>query len=190
MLKFEDFLHAKAREAILAFRDTIVPDIYVISFYFYNTGDGRELVLAVDYNTTERWKSCNPPDAEAKWNYAFWLQNQTCTIGEAPEEAARREEWIRSLDLWFTAEEFDQDIDRCCELTEKIQERFITLCSQVARRLHEEGLILQKFGRPVPIIIHELEYYPRLAEAAVQANPPGVADEFVAWVRSKVPASE
>lgn len=190
MQQFENHVYEKARSCILAFKNSVLHDVYVISFYFFNTGDGRELILAVDYNTNERVNSCVPADAEARWNYAFWLQNETCTIGETPEEAALREAWIKSLGFWFTEEEFEQDIERCCELTEKIQDQFISLCSRVARKLHDEGVIQNKFGRPVPIIIHELEYYERLAEAARQANPPGLTTEFEAWIRAKTPVGE
>lgn len=41
------------------------------------------------------------------------------------------------------------------------------------------------FGAPLPILIHELEYYDAIAEQTERANPPGVADAFARWVRAE-----
>ena len=52
---------------------------------------------------------------------------------------------------------------------------------RVARRLHEDGIITGKFGRTVPIIVHELEIYDAIIEQTREANPPGATDEFEEW---------
>ena len=70
-------------------------------------------------------------------------------------------------------------------LGEQITERFVELCVQVSRALHDEGSITGKFGRPVPIIVHELEYYDQIAEQTCRANPPGLTSEFEDWVSGK-----
>jgi hypothetical protein len=38
------------------------------------------------------------------------------------------------------------------------------------------------FGRPIPVLIHELEYYPQIARQTERANPPGLAADFARWV--------
>ena len=54
-----------------------------------------------------------------------------------------------------------------------------------ARRLHEEGDISRIFGKTIPVLIHELEYYDTIAKQNLAANAPGVADDFVRWCRSQ-----
>jgi hypothetical protein len=51
-------------------------------------------------------------------------------------------------------------------------------------QLHADGLIQKIFGRPVAVLVHEVEYYDAIADQAEAANPPGVAADFVTWVRN------
>jgi hypothetical protein len=41
-----------------------------------------------------------------------------------------------------------------------------------------------KFGKAIPVIIHELEYYDQIAHQTSAANPNGIAEEFVEWFYS------
>ena len=50
----------------------------------------------------------------------------------------------------------------------------------VAKRLQDSGFIKNKFGAPIPIIIHDLEYPWYIIEATKKANPNGEADMFLA----------
>lgn len=199
MKRFEDHAFKQVRDAILAIDDPVKSDIYALSFYFSNDDDPRRPMLAVGYNTNARRQLCTPAEDqppfwlvasdadEAKWNYAFWLQmeGELCGIGETAEEDALREEWLKSLKLWYTDEEEGEDFDRCMKVGEEILRHFMDWCAVVARRLHAEGVITEKFGRSIPIIVHELEYYDRIVEVTRQANPPGVAEEFEQWVNSR-----
>ena len=45
-------------------------------------------------------------------------------------------------------------------------------------------MIQETFARSLPIVIHELDYYDEIAQRTAEANPPGVADGFVAWINS------
>lgn len=54
----------------------------------------------------------------------------------------------------------------------------------LARALHATGVINDSLGRPVPVIIHELEYYEQIAQRTEAANPPGLTNEFTSWVRN------
>ncbi|MEU9299452.1 hypothetical protein [Streptomyces sp. NPDC048269] len=49
--------------------------------------------------------------------------------------------------------------------------------------MHGRGLIEKVFGRPIPVILHELEYFEAVARRTELANPAGPADEFARWVR-------
>lgn len=196
MNEFEDYAYNKVRDGILDVDDKTSADIYALSFYFDNEEDPRRPTLMVGYNTNARWHACTPAPGqqpkwpvasdsdEAKWNYAFWLQEegQICVIGDTPEDVMVREKWVKSLNLWYTDEEEEEDFDRCLKMGEKILEHFINWCAMVAKRLHDDGVITRKFGHPIPIIVHELEYYDRIAEVTRRANPADLAQEFVQWI--------
>ncbi|MGV9269507.1 hypothetical protein ACWDRR_33140 [Kitasatospora sp. NPDC003701] len=133
---FQDHLRALAERTISSISAAEAMDIYVISFFIDNEDDDpRQPTLTIGYNTETQ---VNRPDyqvidpAAARWNYAFWLQNQLAVIGdlaEDPNGAAARQEWITE-------------------------------------------------------VLHELEYYEGIARRTETANPPGLADDFTAWVRN------
>jgi hypothetical protein len=60
----------------------------------------------------------------------------------------------------------------------------VGLCVEIGRLLHSRGLIERTFGRPIPVIVHELEYYEEIAAQTELANPPNLASDLVAWVGS------
>lgn len=197
MDKFEEHVFKRAQQGIAAIPPDTAKDIYALSFYFWaDEDDARKATLTVGYNTNARWKSCTPAKGqqpkwpiassseEAKWNYAFWLQEEgtACVIGEDEMDASLRQKWIQSFDSWYTDEEQSEDFDRTLELDQKIMCEFINLCMQVAFRLHGDGVIKKTFGRDIPIIIHELEYNEQHAEATKLANPKGLTKEFSKWI--------
>ena len=49
----------------------------------------------------------------------------------------------------------------------------------VAKKIQDSGFINKKFGKALPIIIHDLEYPWYVIEATKKANPNGEADEFL-----------
>lgn len=53
--------------------------------------------------------------------------------------------------------------------------------SNVARRMQNEGLIADKFGR-IPVIVHDLEYAWYVEKATRNANPNGEADAFLTYL--------
>ena len=119
---------------------------------------------------------------EARWNYAFWLQNR---LGMFPGDQNQRDlldRWLRVSGLWF---EEPANPDEWASLGLPITTRFVEICVKVAQLLHSAGDIAGLFGRTIPVVVHELEYYDRIADQTLQANPPGVADEFAAWVSSR-----
>jgi hypothetical protein len=65
----------------------------------------------------------------------------------------------------------------------KITESFASLACETAAKLHASGTVVDVFGRPLPIILHDLEYNNQIADKTENANPPGLADEFISWVR-------
>lgn len=49
----------------------------------------------------------------------------------------------------------------------------------VAKKLQESSFIKNKFGKPIPIIIHDLEYPWYIIESNKKANSHGEADMFL-----------
>lgn len=168
-------------------------DIYTLSFFIYDEcDDHRHPTLTLGYNTLSQWRSelseDSDPEAsdsqEAKWNYAFWIQNALLVFGEEGKPSADTvARWVSELGLLYTDADEEADFERCLEIGSKITEHFVQVVCEVASALHEQGVMRKVFGRDVPIIIHELEYDEQIAAQTERANPPGVAAEFVNWVR-------
>jgi len=183
----------KIREAIVRFDNRIVPDIYVISFLKYdNDDDPRRPGLTVGYNTYTQCQACSPKSGqqatsliasnlqEAKWNYAFWLQNEELIIGRHEYDPVS--DWVKELPYYYSDKEEVDDIDRTLVLGEKIKKSFMNIIVSHAKRLHDENIIRAKFGKDIPIVIHELEYYDTPLYWTKQGNPEGLVREFEDWI--------
>jgi hypothetical protein len=190
---FEGKIYKKLRDTIGGFDNDQLSDIYAISFFKSNADDDlRRPMITIGYNTKSRWISCTPkagqepawPIAsdsdEAKWNFAFWLQNEDLVIGGHEYNPVER--WVRQLPFYYTDAQEDSDFDKALELGEKIQEKFMNIVIAHSQKLHQEGIITGKFGTEIPIIIHELEYYDKPLNWTRQGNPTGLAKEFEVWV--------
>ena len=64
-------------------------------------------------------------------------------------------------------------------LYEGITEAFLEVLIEVVKELHESGFIKEQFGKEIPVLIHELEYYEEIAEQNLKANPAETVEEFV-----------
>lgn len=190
-MTFTDHLERLTAEAIAAIPAAEAPDVYALSFFIDNEDDDpRRPVLTVGYNTDTQvgrtlHNASNP--AEARWNYAFWLQNELTVVGDRngdPPGAAARDEWIRELGLWYEEEVTPTNWETIGRLAQQIESRFSQAVCQLASRLHAAGIIETALGRPVPVVVHELEYYESIALRTDAANPSGLADDFTAWVRN------
>ena len=180
-------------------------DIYAISFFVYDFRDNpREPTVTLGYNTEEWFReygSSEDDEKEARWNYAFWIQNRESVFGE-PDETGTHEivrEWIKSNNLIdlpdekTTEEEIDENDPEAVmqrwiknntsdDLSEKVTKKFIDVLVDVSKELHETGFIQDKFGKTIPIIIHELEYYDEIARQNERANPSDAVSDFVTWI--------
>lgn len=181
-------IYNRIKSAVEEFSEEDTPDIYAISFFKSNVDDDLRLpMLTVGYNTISNWKLSAPgvlPDQqeEAKWNFAFWLQNEEANIGGDDDDNMNN--WIQSLPFYYTDEEEEEDFEEVFEKGMKIQEAFMHIIVSLSLRLHEDGTIRRKFGRDIPVIIHELEYYDEPVNWTTRGNPTGLAGEFVDWVHS------
>lgn len=196
MNDFEHFAYSEICAALTRIESAITPDIYALSFHVFDfQDDPRHPMLQLGFNTEAHCRASSPvqgrkpgwpvaSDArEARWNFAFWPQNELVFVGEPDTQGGQLlEQYLRSNDLWFTDEDGEADFDRCCEIAVAITAEFVAIMVRIAQALHANGVIANRFGRVIPIIVHELEYYEQIAIQTNAANPPGVALEFVDWV--------
>lgn len=179
----------EAAAALTAIPAVERPEIYAISFLVYDDQDDpRRPTLTIGTNTFSQWQESIDQasgTAEAKWNYAFWRQDQLAVLGEANTVSAMSiSDWIKSLGLYYTDEEKGADFEKCSAIGEQITRRFIEIACETAKALHAERVVEAIFNAPVPILIHELEYYDEIANQTDIANPRGLASEFIDWVRT------
>lgn len=192
MVDLQAYLEEKFRAVISAWDEA---DIYAISFFVYANdayeynGYSNVTQFAVSYNTES---DCGGADelSEECWNYAFWRQNETPII-----EADDENEGMKILFDWYEENGIDnigyEDYEACYD--DKMQYigkgpagyyELLTEITAVAKKLQESGFIKNKFGRPLPIIIHDLEYPWYVIEATQKANPNGEADKFLAAMKA------
>lgn len=191
MIDLQIYIERKLRDIISAWNED---DIYAVSFLVCS----NEAYEYQDYsNVTEFFVSFNAESdcagmeemSEERWNYAFWRQNETPII-----EAVNENEGIKILFEWYKRNgiyNIGYENPNACYDSEmryigKGPVGYYELLSEitiVAKKLQESGFIMNKFGRPIPIIIHDLEYSWYTLEATQKANPNGEADIFFATMK-------
>ena len=189
MIDLQAYLEEKVRALISSWN---TDGIYAISFFidtnkaYEYRGYSNITLFSVGYNTES---DCDGADAlsEKRWNYAFWRQNEEPIIGFDVEGIELLFDWYRENGIDNIGfEDFNSSYDNkmryigkgpigCSELLSQI--------TAVARKLQTCGFIKDKFGAPIPIIIHDLEYPPYIIEANIEANPNGEADVFISAMK-------
>lgn len=167
---------------INAWTDT---DIYVVSLFVYDNNDNPcKPTVTLGYNTESQVQSTiefASDEEEARWNYAFWLQNDFFVFGE-DETAETVKNWIITSGFpYFEDDDISLDNEEAIEKTSEITSAFVSILIDIVRDIHELGILTQKFGKELPIIIHELEYYDKIAEQNIKANGEQLVKDFAEW---------
>lgn len=163
-------------------------DIYAISFFVYDYDDHPcKPTVTLGYNTEEEVKKNLRylDEPEARWNYACWIQNQESIFGYDADTMALLKEWI--LENNFLYMEHYNPYDTTTELThemEKITKAFVEILIETVKEIHNKGIIREKFGRDIPILIHELEYYDEIGEQNRRANGVELVKDFSDYINS------
>ena len=153
------------------------PDIYVVSLYVYDDNDDPcRPTITVGYNTesylNEQLEYASDEE-EARWNYAFWLQNDDLVFG-VDDTADIVRDWIIESGFAYC---------QACETTpaeyeSEITKAFVEMLVDIVKELHESGFIKETFGHEIPVLIHELEYYYEIGEQNIRANGTELAGDF------------
>ena len=191
MIDLQAYLESKLRNIISTWDED---DIYAISFFVYSNEsyEYREYSniteFHVSYNTENDCKGFGEL-SEQRWNYAFWRKNETPVF-----EVGDNNEGLEILFDWYEENGIDnigyEDSNTCYDAKMKYIGKgpvgYYELLSEitaVAAKLQDSGFIRNKFGAPIPIIIHDLEYPWYIIEANKKANPNGEADVFLAAMK-------
>lgn len=160
-------------------------DIYAISFFVYSNeaylyGEFSNVSeFLISYNTES---DCETADvkSEERWNYAFWRQNViTITDNEGLQVLFQ---WYKENGIDNIGHEDDNCYDENYQYIGKGPVGYyelLTVVSEVANKLQNENYIVNKFGKSLPIIVHDLEYSWYVVGATKNANPNGEADQFL-----------
>lgn len=191
MTDIKSIIYNKIKPTISDWNDN---GIYAISFFVYSNEDykykGFENVssFAVSYNTEEFCEGAGKYDEE-RWNYAFWSQDETMIIDpDHPDET------INALYNWYEEngitdigyEDDEINLEENLDYNDKGPKghyELLCIASEVANMLQSEGFVKAKFGKPIPIIVHGLEYEWYDIEATKKANPNNEAKDFLKAVK-------
>ncbi|MDR2222750.1 MAG: hypothetical protein LBE34_08405 [Flavobacteriaceae bacterium] len=185
----------KVERAITTIANQNIEDIYALSFWKDNEDDDpRFPVIYISYNTESQViaEQDNASDMmEAKWNFAFWLQDEVETLGgedNTLRQFIKESGWYYTDDEQDKAEDLEDEGDdtaykAICAKDEQIQEAFMEVIISIVQELHQSNLIKEKLGKDIPVIIHELEYYDLPLSWTKQANPPHLVEEFLTYYK-------
>lgn len=191
MIDLQAYLEKKLRDVISTWTEA---DIYAISFFVYSNeafvykGHSNVTEFCVSYNTENDCVGTGEL-SEERWNYAFWRQNETTII-----EANNENEGMRILFEWYEENGIDnigyENYDSCYNNDMQYIGKgpigyyeLLLEITAVAKKLQDSGFIKSKFGKPIPIIIHDLEYPWYIIEATKKANSNGEANMFFAAMK-------
>ncbi len=177
LTELENALYNKIESEIRTWNEA---DIYAISFFVYSneayTYRGFDNVTEwyISYNTESDCAGAGQFDEE-RWNYAFWRHNETPIFySDSPNELTDMLfDWYEEQGITNIGEENDNDVcpAGCYEVMQ--------MAANVAKKLHADGVIKEQFGKDIPIIVHELDYYDLIGEITKEANPDGQAKVFL-----------
>lgn len=188
MIDLQAYLEKELHDVISSWSEC---GIYAISFFVYANdtyeynGFSNVPEFSISYNTENDCRGASEL-SEERWNYAFWRQDETPII-----RATNENEGIKILFEWYKENGIDnigyEDYNACydneMQYIGKGPVGYYELLSEitvVAKKLQDSGFIKKKFGKPIPIIIHDLEYPWYIIEANKIVNSNGEADAFLA----------
>ncbi|WP_223291158.1 hypothetical protein [Streptomyces avicenniae] len=184
---FRAHLRSGTERILRALPEESKRDLYVISFDIWRQDqDCRHPFLTVGHNTESQYArvlATTPPDdpAEARWNYAYWILEGFPTLGNTsadPRGRALYLEEVRELGLWDGSE---GPMDLSDPRHELLHEHFADVCSDLARGLHADGVLTSALGRPVPVVLFDMDCPGWEVEATEAANPPELIADFLAF---------
>jgi len=100
----------------------------------------------------------------------------------------RYEDEVRGLGLWYDGENEEVGVGEDDEIDAKrelLHLHFADACVDLARHLHASGRIEEILGRPLPVVVFDMDCPGWEVEATEAANPPGLIERFLNWQRAQ-----
>ena len=168
---------------ISSIKDWTDNGIYAISLFVYDENDNPcKPTVTLGYNTETQVRkeiSNTSDELEARWNYAFWLQNELLCFGIG-ETAKEIKIWLKNNQLpYYEDDDNAWNDNETYDKVECITKQFVNELIEVVKEIHKSGFLTEKFGKELPIIIHELEYYDEIAEQNIEANGKVLLADFI-----------
>ncbi len=187
MINIEKILYDKIKSEISKWDED---GIYAISFFIYSNESyeyknfTNVSTWAISYNTEADCEGAGELDEE-RWNYAFWRQDETSII-----DIHEPNELTEALYKWYEEQGIDnvgfEDLENMYDEHSRYigkgpvgHYELLGIAAGVAKKLQEEGFIIDQFNKPIPIIIHGLDFVWYDIEATQKANPNGEADTYI-----------
>ena len=178
--QIEEEIYQKAVDAIASWNE---PDIYVVSFYFWEDEQNPcKPRLSIGFNTESHYREVSEGMEredylfDYRWNFAWWLQNDDAVqYGCAPQSAELIRKWVMTCGVIYFDHDEWPDIEEDSDEWDKykvMEDAFNDMLVRVVQRIHKEGILTSHFGKELPIIIHELEYYDEPLKINLAANGP------------------
>lgn len=187
MRKFEEYVYKFFVEGVRGIEEA--DDTYLVSLMlFFHDDDIRLTDFFFAYNTNEnvaKNAKGNSSENESRWNYAFWKHSDhgLCHTNEyiVKDKCLRmRNEWVQEMGLPPVSEEYTG------QQKEKILNESILMCARLIGRIHDEGVIVEKFGRSIPAFICITNDSPEnqeLINEQVEKNNPAEVGAYIrAWM--------
>jgi hypothetical protein len=163
-------------------------DVYALALYYYCDDDEPCFPkVELNFNTIEQFESQiseASSQAEAKWNYAYWLQEPSWDIGGENDQLLAQ--WFEQTPFYYSQkqmeyaeQEDDALFNELLEKGEQFAQLFITQIIKMVQQLFSENILQDTFGKNLPVIIHELEYYEEPISWTKRANPSALINEFM-----------
>ena|SRR5688572_7944944 len=196
--KFEQALYADCLRALgeLAAQMSAnggIEQVYALSLYLDDQDDPRCRYGEFSANTEARYRQTSPDTAprgqdhvasspaEARWNYAFWLQNPAVRVPDPDNQKLIDLQLAvaRASDDWYDDEEEERGEDKVWVKMDRIDDMFWGCFARCVRRAHDQGEIARHFGRSIPVIVHCLEFGEQQERHTSAANPPDLLADFM-----------
>ncbi|MFF2654702.1 hypothetical protein [Streptomyces sp. NPDC058045] len=164
-------------------------EIYVLAFNIWRVdADDRHPYVDIGYNTESRYREmCRGASdpREARWNYAFWILEGFDRLGNIPEDPVGGplfEAEANTLGIWYDGA---FDLARTLEDEDirarsgRLQVHFHDAVVDLARHLHTSGTVERIFGRPLPVVVFDMDCPGWEEEATRAANPAELIADFL-----------
>lgn len=189
---FLDHLRTAAVGVLERIPEELRAEVYTLAFNIWRIDyDDRRPYVDIGYNTESQYELERRPEdpGEARWNYACWILEGFEKLGNVPEDPAGGpvyEAEVRRLGAWFDSEEEadGDDEDEIDAKSDLLRLHFYDAVIDLARHLHADGVIEKTFGRPLPVVVFDMDCPGWEVHATEYANPPELIEEFMAWQRA------